>query len=164
MRAVFEKLFNAAFEKGRSTTATVGATPQFESLYAQQQHEQFRQQMNLNAGYNPDGSKPALMQLAENKTWNKFADNLALPILEAAVMEGLVRIPFTNRVATSEINTVYHSTAREGAAENILRGIDPQFFNPKSRFGGGFYTSTDVSTTIGELEHHGFARVNTINY
>src|SRR5690349_6203792 len=36
----------------------------------------------LDAGYNADGSKPPLMRLEENKTWNSFADNLALPLLE----------------------------------------------------------------------------------
>jgi len=159
-----EKLFNQAIERARTMAANIGPTPQFGSLYESQQHDLFRQRMNLNAGYNPDGSKPALMQLAENKTWNKFANNLALPILEAAATEGLARLPFTNRVATSEINAVLHSTTREGAAESILRGIDPYFFSKESRFGRGFYTSTDVSTNIAELEYRGFSRVNTINY
>jgi RHS repeat-associated protein len=36
----------------------------------------------LEAGYNSDGSQPPLMKLQGNKTWNSFADNLALPLLK----------------------------------------------------------------------------------
>ena len=37
-----------------------------------------------NHGYNEDGSKPAAMRLMDDKTFNKFADNIALPTLEIA--------------------------------------------------------------------------------
>jgi RHS repeat-associated protein len=38
-------------------------------------------------GRNPDGSKKPLTKLAESKTWNSFADNLALPLLEEMTWE-----------------------------------------------------------------------------
>ena len=50
--------------------------------YEKERQEFINQQYHVQNGYNPDGTKPPLMRLAENKTWNKFADNLALPLLE----------------------------------------------------------------------------------
>jgi hypothetical protein len=66
--------------------------------------------------------------------------------------------------AVGEGAALFHSTARAGAAENILKGIDPKFFNPNSRFGGAFYTATKPGTTVAELAHHGASRVATIQY
>ena len=72
----------------------------------------------------------------------------------------------TSRVATSEVvgQTVFHATSKEGAALNILNGINPKFFNPSSRFGRGFYVAKEQSTMLAELAHHGANPVNTISF
>ena len=67
-------------------------------------------------------------------------------------------------VAVEEGASLFHSTSRAGAAENILKGINPKFFNPEARFGGAFYTATRPSTTVAELAHHGATNVNTLKY
>jgi RHS repeat-associated protein len=60
-----------------------------ENEYEQQQQSTTNERNWLNAGYNPDGSKPPLMRLSENKTWNSFANNLALPLIEyGSLLEG----------------------------------------------------------------------------
>ncbi len=66
--------------------------------------------------------------------------------------------------SASSSRFVYHSTSRSGAAQNIVKGINPKFFNPASRFGKGFYVGESVGTTVAELGYHGASRVNTIQY
>ncbi len=68
-------------------------------------------------------------------------------------------------LTSSTVNGVfYHSTTRINAAESILKGIDPFFFKKGSRFGKGFYLGNNPVTTIAELHHHSFRRVQTLQY
>jgi hypothetical protein len=60
--------------------------------------------------------------------------------------------------------SLYHTTAREGTSQSILSKIDPSFFNESSRFGGGFYLTSDIKTSILELEHHQSLAYETIIY
>jgi hypothetical protein len=78
---------------------------------------------------------------------------------------GPVRI--TSAVTPSykaSIDTAYHVTTKEGAAQNILNGIDPAFFNPKSRFGRAFYIADKPTTSLAELAHHGANPIDAIRY
>ena len=56
----------------------------------------------------------------------------------------------------SSINTLYHKTTRASADKSILERIDPTFFKPSSRFGGGFYLTNDIETSDAEIAHHKF--------
>ena len=58
------------------------------SASEQEKHDAFRAYKLSEAGYNTDGTPKPLTQLAENKTFNKFADNIALPVAEMAAGEG----------------------------------------------------------------------------
>ena len=44
------------------------------------------------AGYNPDGSKKPLIRLAENKTFNKTADNVVIPLMTLDGAYGLYKM------------------------------------------------------------------------
>ncbi|HET7118318.1 MAG TPA: hypothetical protein VFI29_17605, partial [Hanamia sp.] len=56
------------------------------------------EQQNINntrtndAGYNLDNTKKGWLKLAENKTWNNFANNIALPTITAAATEGSFKL------------------------------------------------------------------------
>jgi len=54
------------------------------NVYEKQRHEMDNEQRWQAEGYNADGTKPAWMKLADNKTWNRFAENIAFPTLELA--------------------------------------------------------------------------------
>jgi len=69
--------------KEQSKIPHLSATP-YEDQVQQYQHQQNSTRLWNAAGYNDDGSKPFLKRLSDNKTWNNFAENLALPLLEGA--------------------------------------------------------------------------------
>jgi RHS repeat-associated protein len=92
-----------------------------------------------------------------------------LPILSTGVrMEGrffasevqLARM--TPDFATSK--TVYHTVTTPNHAHGILKGIDPAFLNPNSRFGRAFYLSDEAGTTLRELFHHSAPSTHTIRF
>jgi len=76
-----QKMLSIANERAPSTVRSHYEPP---SLVERQQHEQLKQQKLQTEGYNPDGTRPAWMRLAENKTWNRFADNIVFPSIEMA--------------------------------------------------------------------------------
>ena len=45
-----------------------------------------------------------------------------------------------------------------------MDGINPKYFNPDSRFGGGFYVGADGDTIVAELAEHGNTARYSINY
>ena len=45
-----------------------------------------------------------------------------------------------------------------------MNGIDPRYFNAKSRFGGGHYVGTDSETLVAELAEHGNTAKYAIRY
>jgi len=51
------------------------------SFMDKQKHEEFRRQQYLKEGLNADGSKSPLIKLADNKTFERFSDNLVFPIM-----------------------------------------------------------------------------------
>ena len=62
----------------------------------------------------------------------------------------------------SGLDNVYHAVTKSDdlardlrAAQNIIDQIDPQFFNPGSRFGRAFYVATNGSTAVAEVAAHG---------
>ncbi len=53
------------------------------------------------------------------------------------------------------IQTIYHATGSEGAANSVAKGIDKKYFRTDNRFGAGFYVGNDKETIIRELDVHG---------
>jgi len=49
---------------------------------------------------------------------------------------------------------LFHVTTTEYAGKGIESSINPGFFNPASRFGGGFYLATNVETSFAEINAH----------
>ncbi|MBX3255771.1 MAG: hypothetical protein KF862_16675 [Chitinophagaceae bacterium] len=62
-----------------------GTPPSYSPEQKEIKDAQFRAYLRNN-GYNDDGSKPAAMRLMDSKTFNKFADNIALPILDVVTL------------------------------------------------------------------------------
>ena len=54
------------------------------------------------------------------------------------------------------IPSAYHVTTHALSAESILKRIDPRMHNPASRFGGGFYVATELTTSYAEIAAHEF--------
>jgi RHS repeat-associated protein len=57
----------------------------------QQRHDAITAQKLSDAGYNADGTPKPLTKLAENKTWNNFADNIAFPMMTIDGAYGLYK-------------------------------------------------------------------------
>jgi hypothetical protein len=50
--------------------------------------------------------------------------------------------------------TLYHVTTTAYAGKGIESSINPGFFNPASRFGGGFYLASNIETSFAEINAH----------
>jgi Hemagglutinin repeat/RES domain len=48
----------------------------------------------------------------------------------------------------------YHAKTDANPTQSVLNGINPDYFNEKSRFGGGFYVAEYGDTAIAEVNHH----------
>jgi RHS repeat-associated protein len=100
--------------------------------------------------------------------WGHAVGFGAEKIVEGALLSkgaGMAKNAFTSSASISEISTLYHSTSSVGATNSILsEGIQPSAFNASSRFGGAFYMSNNVSTSVAELSAHGSSAVNTLKF
>lgn len=65
---------------------------------------------------------------------------------------------------SSKAETVRHAVGSTRQAESVLKGIDPKFFNPNSRFGGGFYVTVKGETAVAELAAHDVKATQVIRY
>jgi hypothetical protein len=50
--------------------------------------------------------------------------------------------------------SVYHAVKNPQAAQGVVDGIDPRYFNPESRFGKGFYVAEKPETALAEMGHY----------
>ncbi len=83
---------NAAshFENDYLPKATIGP----DNYYVSDEQKAINIHKYSDAGYNPDGSEKFWLKAAKNKTFTNFSNNLALPIITAAVGEGVGKIIF----------------------------------------------------------------------
>ena len=102
--------------------------------------------------YNTENSvqRKGVVQKVGDNLSNEFEDQLAMET------PGRDAIDESSSNIMNLIDTLYHTTTRKGADGSILERIDPKFFNSSSRFGGGFYLTTDVATSEAEIAHHKF--------
>jgi RHS repeat-associated protein len=89
-----------------------------------QQRQNYKEKALDDAGYNADGTKKPLTKLAENKHFTKFAENIAMPMIEYGMGEGVGKI-FSKGIGLLKLgsegsNYLYHYTSQE-AAESILK-------------------------------------------
>ena len=61
-------------------------------------------------------------------------------------------------------SSVQHAVGSANQAQSVLDGINPKYFNPESRFGGGFYVGADADTIVAELAEHGNTAKYAISY
>ena len=67
-------------------------------------------------------------------------------------------------VAKGGNTSVQHAVGSANQAQSVLEGINPKYFNPERRFGGGFYVGTDFDTIVAELSEHGNTAKYAISY
>lgn len=72
--------------------------------------------------------------------------------------------PPTPQAPNATPQSVWHATTSEAATHGVLKGVDPAFLNPKSRFGKAFYVAEQPGTTLDELAHHGANATQGIRY
>lgn len=102
-------------------TAYLSPTP-YKDRVQEYQQEQYRIERYREAGYNDDGSKPFLKRLSDNKTWNYFAGNLALPLLDGlAIADGVFALAKLARIAPA-IET-FAGSRKVGFIRDVL-GVD----------------------------------------
>jgi len=59
----------------------------------------------------------------------------------------------------------FHATPNDrNQISSILKGIDPKYLNPDSRFGKAFYVAEEPGTTLAELMHHGIHPTHAIRF
>jgi hypothetical protein len=94
-------------------------------------------------------------------------------VVDAAKLEGKVDDvgvgsgnvgPDNNAVNSNSANSAYHATNGPDETQSILDGINPDFLNPKSRFGKAFYIGDSGKTVTQELSHHGESSTHAIRY
>jgi RHS repeat-associated protein len=118
------------------------------SQYQEQLQEKYRTQKNQELGYNDDGSKPPLMRLAQNKTWNSFAENIALPSLDVlSFADGVGELRSLYRGAESFLGKKeFEALARTGT-------IDPKSIRfSQDDISATFRNGKDVQDLIDQLK------------
>lgn len=59
----------------------------------------------------------------------------------------------------------FHATVNDKyQVDSILRGVDPQYLSPNSRFGRAFYVCEQSETAQSELRYHGVDPTHVIRY
>jgi RHS repeat-associated protein len=91
-------------------------------------HQQIQQNANernwVAAGRRPDGSKTPMDKLAENKHFQKFADNIALPLIEgASYASGIGEAAFTLKVASRSLLNQGSRQAAKSAENFVYRSL-----------------------------------------
>jgi RHS repeat-associated protein len=114
--------------------------PQFQRApiytpYEQEIHETIRIQKLSDAGYNADGTPKPLTRLAENKTWNNFSNNIALPMVTTAAGDGLFKLG--GKVVTYLAGDVSGTTISQ--VSEIVIGKNPDYKNLASLKNAKFF-------------------------
>jgi len=92
----------------------------------------------------------------------EFAEGIFKP---AKAMDPVdIEIPKKYGAVDGDINNVKHAVSSANQAQSVLDGINPKYFNPNSRFGGGFYVGGDADTLVAELSEHGMTAKYAISY
>lgn len=117
-------------------------------------------QKTSDAGYNADGTLNFRGRLMQNKTWNNFANNLALPIIGAAVGEGTGRLIFEGGALLFEASASGGSTVEKvGKLAKSWLGEDAT--NITNKAGDEIFVSKDglrkmrfdIKNSQGDLPH-----------
>jgi RES domain-containing protein len=78
------------------------------------------------------------------------------------------KFPFLNKNISSLIKEgtkdVRHAVQSPGAAQSVIDGINPKYFNPDTRFGRAFYVAEEGGTAVAEVTSHGGNVSNVIRF
>ncbi len=112
------------------------------------------------AGYNPDGTLNFSARVAQDKTWNNFANNFAWPIIGAAVGEGAGRLLFKGGSLLFEASAKGGSTVEQAGnfakswlgedATSITNKAGDEIFMSKD---GLRKMRFDIKSSQGDLPH-----------
>lgn len=72
--------------------------------------------------------------------------------------------PLARNTTVAPGGQAFHATTSPQAAQGVLSGIDPKFFNPNARFGKGFYIAEESGTALAELAHDGATATHGIRF
>jgi len=100
--------------------------------------------------------KGVVQKVGDNLS-NEFDDQLAMETPGRDAIDESYNI-------MNVLPVLYHTTARPGSDEGILKGIDPAYFKAESRFGKGFYLTNDIATSEAEIAYHKGDAFVTIAY
>lgn len=108
------------------------------------------------------GVSDITMNLTDNQTASMLMGMLASGVT-AHGLNGL-DTRFNISGNKSGNTSVQHAVGSANQAQSVLDGINPKYFNPESRFGGGFYVGADADTIVAELAEHGNTAKYAISY
>lgn len=108
------------------------------------------------------GVSDITMNLTDNQTASMLMGMLASGVTAHGLngIDGKFNISGNKSGNTS----VQHAVGSANQAQSVLDGINPKYFNPESRFGGGFYVGADADTIVAELAEHGNTAKYAISY
>lgn len=105
-------------------------------------------------------------QITMNVTGNQTASMLVGMMASGVTAHGLNGMDGKFNISgnKSDSTSVQHAVGSANQAQSVLDGINPKYFNPESRFGGGFYVGADADTIVAELAEHGNTAKYAISY
>lgn len=105
-------------------------------------------------------------QITMNVTGNQTASMLAGMMASGVTAHGLNGMDGKFNISGNKSGntSVQHAVGSANQAQSVLDGINPKYFNPESRFGGGFYVGADADTIVAELAEHGNTAKYAISY
>lgn len=126
---------------GWATLAVTAGAGAFVGLAVRSQQRASVLNLTAHVGFSPREEAA----LAEFKAWLDTA--LAAISVGQAVLRGI-------RFFRFHYTYLRHGTDAAGKVQSIVNGIDPQYLNPNSRFGPGFYVTKHGETALAELTAH----------
>jgi hypothetical protein len=75
-------------------------------------------------------------------------------VIDLGLGEGAERATSKEGFSGMKPMPLFHTVTWFQHAKGVMHDISDKFDNPASRFGGGFYSSTDMETNLLEIEHH----------
>ncbi|MBA5607396.1 DUF4150 domain-containing protein [Duganella sp. FT3S] len=75
-----------------------------------------------------------------------------------------IKVVSGGAIDVAKAKDVYHATSGAKQADSILKGIDPKYLNPNSRFGKAFYVAEEPETALAEMAHYGIDPTTGIRF
>lgn len=124
--------------------------------YAAEAQQERTEELNVQNGLNADGSKTLIGKLLDNKTFQKFSDNIALPIISQAAGEGLLKLggPVVAKIAdeASQLLQGRSIIVDENLSPKLLDALKSNGYNairyPKGTLDADIMTMAEKNNSI----------------